>query len=83
MVKLLEKFEELKENYNKRQKQIDEMINNINEMAKAHAEGMLAMRRAMEQLDESIGIMQDDYMALKDELKALKNNSWLRFFGVK
>jgi len=83
MAKLLEKFEELKENYNKRQKQIDEMVNNINIMTKAHAKGMLAMGDAMDKLKESIDLMQTDYIKLKDEIKALKNNSWLKFFGVK
>ena len=84
---LASKIEQIKADYEKRQKQIDEILVNANKMMKSHEEGMKKMGEAMDTMKEAINDLQDDYTKIKnkmnDEFNSIKNNYWLKLFGVK
>ena len=87
MVKLIDLFNKLKSDYEKRQKQIDDVLDNTNKAMEAHAEGMEAMKKSMERLEDSLVKLQRDYddfyIETKKYIDNLKNNYWLKLFGVK
>ena len=83
MTTLKSKIEQLKKDYDDRQKQINEILANTNAMMIAHAEGMKAMKEAMNELEKGLTHLNKDYKEISTYIGRLKNNRWIRWFGIK
>ena len=87
MVKLIDLFNKLKSDYEERQRKINKVLDDTSKAMEAHAEGMINMGEAMNTIEKSINELKTNYEAMKknmnEELNNLKNNYWLKLFGVK
>ena len=87
MAKLIDLFNKLKNDYNERQKKIDNILDNTNKAMESHAEAMEAMKKFMENLDITLIKLQKDYDYYRkrtdESISNIKKNPWLRLFGVK
>jgi len=87
MVKLIDIVKKLKSDYEARQKKIDDIIDNTNNMVIAHTEAMRETKILMVRLQLDLEDLSDDYKSIKKKVdikfKELSKNPWLRLFGVK
>ena len=87
MAKLIDIINKLKSDYEDRQKQIDDILDNTNKMLIESTKAIESFELIIISMGESIDNLQTDYTATKNmiryELDNLKKNPWLRLFGVK
>ena len=86
---LIEKLKEIKSEFERWKKLFEETINNANNLINDTSVTVAEIREMIEATDKTIkeidGFvtkLSSDYDTMRKELDAMKNNSWLKLFGV-
>lgn len=90
MKTLKQRLQDLKDKFEKRQKQVDDILNGIAEIEKDIHNSILStdaligdLQKAVANVNQVLKMLTDDYKTLKDDLEKIKNNFWLKLFRVK
>jgi len=86
---LIEKLKEMKSEFERWKKLFEETINNANNLINDTSVTVAEIREMIEATDQTIkeidGFvtkLSSDYDKMRKELDAMKQNSWLKLFGV-
>jgi len=86
---LIEKLKEMKSEFERWKKLFEETINNANNLINdtsvtvAEIRGMIeATDQTIKEIDGFVTKLSSDYDKMRKELDAMKQNSWLKLFGV-
>jgi len=86
---LIEKLKEIKSEFERWKKIVDKIVNNVDDLIVTTSETVAEIREMIEATDKTIkeidGFvtkLSSDYDTMRKELDAMKQNSWLKLFGV-
>lgn len=89
MATILEKLQELKDEFDRRKKQIDELFTSVqktmniaNEIGEEAKEAVEQIQQTIIRINDGMTTLSNDYKSMKEEMKKLKDNFWLKLFGV-
>lgn len=89
METLVEKIKKLKADFERRTELLDKIVNNVDNLIQNTDKAITDMREMVETTNKTIeGIdgfvtkLSSDYDKMRKELDAMKQNKWLKLFGV-